>query len=80
MVKGLCATCTNGIRCPTWAEWRCKAKEKRIYNADKLTKCESYKKRDKNFKEPKCQCRSCLENEKLWEYYDEGIADELRKH
>ena len=67
MVKGLCETCAESIWCQTWAEWRCKAKEKRIYNADKLMECEFYKKRDKNFKEPKCQCRSCLENELLFE-------------
>ena len=67
MAKELCATCAESIWCPTWAEWRCKAKEKRIYNADKLTKCKFYKKRGKNFKEPKCQCRSCLENELLFE-------------
>lgn len=65
MAKTLCETCVHGIFCPTWAEWRCKAKEKRIY--DNLTQCESYKKRDKNFKEPKCQCKSCLENELLFE-------------
>lgn len=65
MAKFLCETCTNAIWCPTWAEWKCKAKEKRIRG--ELTKCESYKKRDKNFKEPKCQCKNCLENELLFE-------------
>ena len=30
MAKELCATCAESIWCPTWAEWRCKAKEKRI--------------------------------------------------
>lgn len=70
MAKTLCETCSEAIWCPTWAEWRCKAKEKRIYV--KLTKCSDYKKRDKNFKEPKCQCESCLENDDLWEEYEEG--------
>lgn len=65
MAKTLCETCSEAIWCPTWAEWRCKAKEKRIYV--KLTKCSDYEKRDKNFKEPKCQCKSCLENELLFE-------------
>ena len=65
MAKFLCETCTNAIWCPTWTEWKCKAKKKRIYG--ELTKCESYKKRDKNFKEPKCQCKNCLENELLFE-------------
>lgn len=69
MAKTLCETCSEAIWCPTWAEWRCKAKEKRIYV--KLTKCSDYKKRDKNFKEPKCQCESCLENDDLWEEYKE---------
>ena len=69
MAKTLCETCSEAIWCPTWAEWRCKAKEKRIYV--KLTKCSDYKKRDKNFKEPKCQCESCLENDDLWEEYEE---------
>ena len=46
MAKCLCETCTNAIWCPTWAEWKCKAKEKRIYG--ELTKCSDYKKRDKN--------------------------------
>lgn len=65
MAKFLCETCTNAIRCPTWAEWKCKVKEKRIRG--ELTKCSDYKKRDKNFKEPKCQCKNCLENELLFE-------------
>lgn len=69
MAKTLCETCSEAIWCPTWAEWRCKAKEKRIYV--KLTKCSDYKKRDKNFKEPKCQCESCLENDDLLEEYEE---------
>ena len=65
MAKFLCETCMNAIWCLTWAEWKCKVKEKRIRG--ELTKCESYKKRDKNFKEPKCQCKNCLENELLFE-------------
>lgn len=63
----LCATCAMSIWCPTWTEWRCKVKEKRIYNFKTLTECEYYKKRDKNFKEPKCQCESCLGNDILYE-------------
>lgn len=65
MGKFLCETCMNAIWCPTWTEWRCKVKEKRIRR--ELTKCSDYKKRDKNFKEPKCQCKNCLENELLFE-------------
>ena len=63
----LCATCTMSIWCPTWTEWKCRVKEKRIYNFKTLTECESYKKRDKNFKESKCQCENCLENELIYD-------------
>ena len=63
----LCATCTMSIWCPTWTEWRCRGKEKRIYNFKTLTECESYKKRDKNFKEPKCHCKDCIENDIVME-------------
>ena len=65
MDECLCASCTQSIYCDTWGEWKCKAKEKRIYNYKTvtITNCEYYKKRDKNFKEPKCQCENCLENE-----------------
>lgn len=59
----LCKSCMNSIHCPTWTETKCKAFNIRIYSV--INNCESYKKRDKNFKEPKCQCESCLKNEKL---------------
>lgn len=59
----LCKSCVNSIRCNTWEETKCKAYKIRIYSV--INKCESYKKRDKNFKAPKCQCESCLKNEKL---------------
>lgn len=62
MSEGLCPTCVNSIRCETWAEWKCKKLERRIYGYAKLTDCKFYKKRDKNFKEPKCQCEDCLKN------------------
>ena len=67
MDECLCASCTQSIYCDTWSEWKCKAKEKRIYNFKTLTECEYYKKRDKNFKEPRCQCESCLGNDILFE-------------
>ena len=63
--EGLCPTCSNSIWCPIWAEWKCKAFEKRIYVYATMSFCGSYVKRDKNFKESKCQCDSCLENEML---------------
>ena len=63
MDECLCASCVQSIYCDTWSEWKCKAKEKRIYNYKTVASCDNYKKRDKNFKEPKCQCENCLENE-----------------
>ena len=51
------------VSCSTWAETKCKAFNIRIYSV--ITKCESYNKRPKDFKESKCQCESCLKNEKL---------------
>ena len=59
----LCKSCTNSIPCQTWAETKCKAFNIRIYSV--INKCESYNKRPKDFKEPKCQCESCLKNAKL---------------
>lgn len=65
MAEGLCPTCENSIRCDTWAEWKCKKLEQRIYGYAKMTDCKFYKKRDKNFKEPKCRCEDCLKNSLL---------------
>ena len=59
----LCRSCEKSINCPTWGDTKCKAFNIRIYSV--IDKCGSYKKRDKNFKEPKCQCESCLKNAKL---------------
>ena len=65
MAESLCLNCVNSIFCPTWAEVKCKVREKRIYNHAVLTDCGFYKKRDKNFKESPCQCEDCLKNEFL---------------
>lgn len=65
MSEGLCPICTNSIWCPTWAEWKCKIKERRIYDYKTLTECKFYKKRGKDFKESRCQCEDCLKNEDL---------------
>lgn len=65
--KSLCPSCTNSIRCETWAEWKCKAQKRRIYGYKTMTVCGSYKKRPKDFKEPKCQCEDCLKNATLIE-------------
>lgn len=67
MDECLCASCTHSIYCDTWSEWKCKAKEKRIYNYKTIADCKYYKKRDKNFKESKCQCENCLENELIYD-------------
>lgn len=62
----LCSSCTYSIRCDTWSEWKCKLKRRRIYSTMPFAnECSDYKKRDKNFKESKCQCDDCLQNESL---------------
>lgn len=65
MTSSLCGSCVNSIRCETWGEWKCVAKELRIY--DPVIYCKDYKKRGKDFKEPKCQCEDCLKNDLLAE-------------
>lgn len=70
MNEGLCSSCVNGIFCPTWAEWKCKKFERRIYGWRKLTRCQFYTKRGKDFKEPRCQCEDCLKNEALYDEED----------
>lgn len=67
MAEYLCPTCENSIRCDTWAEWRCKVKEKRIYDYKEMKTCLDYKRRGKDFKEPRCECENCLENDLLYE-------------
>lgn len=59
----LCPSCTQSIWCPSWGEWKCKAKMLRIYKD--VAECDSYKKRGKLFKETACHCEDCLKNEKL---------------
>lgn len=61
----LCSTCVYSIWCPTWCEWKCKVTERRIY--DPIIQCSDYKKRNKDFKDPKCQCEDCLGNDDLWD-------------
>ena len=56
----LCLTCTHKITCGVWAEKKCLALKTRIYS--EIETCKHYKKRDKNFKESKCQCDDCLKN------------------
>ena len=58
--KPICVTCTRSLWCPTWAEVKCKALMKRVHGYKTLTECKYYKKRGKDFKEPKCQCEDCL--------------------
>ena len=62
----ICKTCENEIWCPTWTEVKCLAQKKYIHGYKKLTdpaQCKFYKKRGKDFKEPKCQCETCLERD-----------------
>jgi hypothetical protein len=68
--KEFCPSCTQSIFCPTWSEYKCRALERRIYNYASLTECKFYKKRGKDFKEPRCQCEDCLKNESLREEED----------
>lgn len=69
MAINLCATCSNSIRCHTWGEYRCSVKKRRVYET--VTKCDSYAKRPKNWKEIPCRCESCLRNEALAEELEE---------
>lgn len=69
----LCESCVSSRWCATWAEWRClkQAIQFSSYGYSMPTKCSDYKKRDKNFKEPRCQCEDCLQNESLLDELDE---------
>ena len=67
MAEGSCPSCVNSVWCDTWSEWKCKKLNKRIYGYKKLTNCKFYSKRPKNFKEPRCQCKDCLNNEFIWD-------------
>lgn len=53
-----CGKCTNGILCGTWGEYKCKVKKERVHGD--ISECSDFKRRDKNFKEPKCQCDDCM--------------------
>lgn len=68
-VDTLCSNCVNSVRCMTWAEWKCKKYEKRIYGS--RAACPDYSKRPKGFKEPMCQCEDCLKNEMILDELDE---------
>lgn len=71
---GLCPTCIHSVWCPTWAEWKCTVKSKRIPVLSRVKVCSDFKKRDKDFEEPKCQCKNCLENDILWNEENEENA------
>lgn len=74
MGESLCASCTMSIYCPTWSERKCIKRAVRFssYGYSPPAKCSDYKKRDKNFKEPRCQCEDCLRNESLAEELEES--------
>lgn len=71
---GLCASCTKSIWCQTWAERKCLVRRLRFsaYGYFQPVKCPDYKKRDKNFKEQRCQCKDCLKNEALIDELEES--------
>lgn len=72
MADRLCASCEKGIYCPTWADYKCLLKMRRIYSSMPLSRqCSDYKKRGTNFKETDCQCEDCLKNDDLWELNNE---------
>lgn len=71
---GLCSSCSASIFCPTWAEWKCTKRAIRFtsYGYSMPTKCNDYVKRPKNWKEMKCLCDDCLNNESLAEELEES--------
>lgn len=71
--NSLCPNCIHSVWCPTWAEYKCLKKAIRfsICGHSQPTGCSDYKKRGKDFKEPKCQCEDCLKNEILWDEEEE---------
>ena len=69
MATNLCTSCSSGIWCGTWAQWKCTAQTRRVHET--ATKCDVYKKRGKDFKESRCQCDDCLRNEALAEELEE---------
>lgn len=64
--NGKCPTCSNGIRCDTWSEWKCVV-QKRRYVHNGPVECPDYKKRPVSWKEMECRCEDCLKNELLSE-------------
>lgn len=69
--KNLCSSCSNSIWCSTFAEVKCTAKKKRIYNYAEMTECADFKKRPAKWKEMRCGCEDCQKNELLMEDLDE---------
>lgn len=69
----LCESCVSSRWCATWAERKCVKRGLRFtaYGHFQPAECPDYKKRDKNFKEPRCQCEDCLQNESLLDELDE---------
>lgn len=74
MADTLCASCASSIWCPTWAEWKCKQHERRMYSV--VERCTDYTARPKSFKEPMCQCKDCLVNEMILDEMDEETDGE----
>lgn len=55
-----CENCDYGILCPTWGEWKCAKKQRRVQYPSDLN-CADFKKREGLMKP--CQCESCLSRE-----------------
>lgn len=60
-MANLCGTCEHSRHCEVWGETKCVELKQRIYGS--VANCDKYKKRPKNFKEPKCQCEDCQKRE-----------------
>ena len=67
---GQCPTCSNSIRCDTWAEWKCTV-HKRRYIHNGPVNCPDFKKRPAKWEEMRCGCEDCQKNETLMEGRDD---------
>ena len=54
----LCDVCEYSRMCSVWGETKCVKLKQRIYNT--IESCPDFKRRPKNFVEPKCQCEDCM--------------------
>ena len=57
-----CKSCEHAIYCPSWGEYRCVKKMKRIMDPVDLD-CETFEKRKPGRVKP-CNCNTCMERAK----------------